>query len=212
MTREHASRLAPVLAGLIFGLGCRATVRSPSSAPSEPPDHGATTADDGLEPTTSTSTRENATEVAKRAFVKETCALLCAETYRDCRCEVTHEVEDWILLRLADGVADGKTRWQWFVGVSTVGGYQLMVAGSYELHLPPDSEEESVTENHYLCLETTPGTDLPTNGGVDVKTVDATGDGRLDLVVECKQEDTTWGKRLRQTCAGGEEYCHADLF
>lgn len=210
MTREHASRLAPVLAGLILELGCRSTVPGPSPAPIEPPEDGAMTAGDGLDPTTSASTGDDVTEAAKQSFVKEACAVLCAETYGDCRCEVTHEVADWILLRLADGVADGRMRWQWFLGVSTVGGYQLMVAGSYDLHLPPDSEE-SITESHSLCLEITPGVDPPTNGGVYVEAVDATGDGRLDLVIECTQE-TTWGKRLRQTCAGGEEYCDADLF
>lgn len=209
MTREHASRLAPVLAGLIFGLGCRAAVRNPSPAPIEPPEHGATTADDGLDPTTSTSTSEDTTKAAKQSFVKETCALLCAETYGDCRCEVTHEVADWILLRLADGVADGM-RWRWFVGASTMSGYQLIMGGSYYLHLPPDSEEEPIIESHYLCMDFTPGAEPPTNGGVDVKTVDATGDGRLDLVIECKQED--WGESIRQTCAGGEEYCDADVF
>lgn len=209
MSREHASRLAPVFAGLIIGLGCRATVRGPSPVPTEPPKHGPITNNDELDPTARTSTSDDVEEAAKQSFVKETCALLCAQTYKDCRCEVTHEMEDWILFRLADGVADGM-RWRWFVGASTTGGYKLIMGGSYYLHLPPDSEEEPIIESHYLCMDFTPGADPPTNGGVDIKTVDATGDGRLDLVIECKHEE--WGESIRQTCADGEEYCNADVF
>lgn len=146
---------------------------------------------------------------AKQAFTTDACGTLCeGEAPEDCRCEVTQDLGDWFVLRLADKKASG-FGWYWYVAAATKPGYRLLAPS--DVDLPPYNEDPAAVI-YELCSEYTADGAPPTDSGLVAAEVRAANDEDDDpprehpvLRLECNNRDL--GEHYWIECPASDDRC-----